>query len=91
MSVSPGTLNQDNWAKKYPSCSSARQSPVDLQEDLAHVRLDYQDLRFEGWEKPTSDKTTAKNDGKTGELYVFIASSSPHHHFLILSVAGLAC
>uniref|UniRef100_A0A8C5AEF3 protein-tyrosine-phosphatase n=1 Tax=Gadus morhua TaxID=8049 RepID=A0A8C5AEF3_GADMO len=61
----PGTLNQDNWVKKYPSCSSARQSPLDLEEDLAQVRLEYQDLRFEGWTTPTSDRTTAKNDGKT--------------------------
>ncbi|XP_030222501.1 receptor-type tyrosine-protein phosphatase zeta isoform X4 [Gadus morhua] len=60
-----GTLNQDNWVKKYPSCSSARQSPLDLEEDLAQVRLEYQDLRFEGWTTPTSDRTTAKNDGKT--------------------------
>ncbi|CAL8291823.1 unnamed protein product [Boreogadus saida] len=59
------TLNQDNWVKKYPSCSSARQSPLDLEEDLAQVRLEYQDLRFEGWTTPTSDRTTAKNDGKT--------------------------
>ncbi|CAL8375350.1 unnamed protein product [Arctogadus glacialis] len=63
--LTTGTLNQDNWVKKYPSCSSARQSPLDLEEDLAQVRLEYQDLRFEGWTTPTSDRTTAKNDGKT--------------------------
>lgn len=63
----PGTLNQNNWAKKFPSCSSARQSPVDLQESLAQVRLQYQGLSFDGWEEPSGGRTTAKNDGKTGE------------------------
>lgn len=65
-----GTLNQNNWAKKFPSCSSARQSPVDLQESLAQVRLQYQGLSFDGWEEPSGGRTTAKNDGKTVALDV---------------------
>ncbi|KAM7377958.1 hypothetical protein PAMA_013055 [Pampus argenteus] len=71
-----GALNQRNWGKKYPSCNSARQSPVDIDETFTQVRLQYQNLQLEGWDKLTAESTTVHNNGKTvaisvdGEFFV---------------------
>uniref|UniRef100_G3Q675 protein-tyrosine-phosphatase n=1 Tax=Gasterosteus aculeatus aculeatus TaxID=481459 RepID=G3Q675_GASAC len=65
-----GALNQGKWGKKYPSCNSARQSPVDIDETFTQVRLQYQDLQLEGWDKLTAESSTIYNNGKTGEFFV---------------------
>ncbi|XP_051806723.1 receptor-type tyrosine-protein phosphatase zeta isoform X2 [Acanthochromis polyacanthus] len=71
-----GALSQSSWAKKYPSCSSARQSPVDIDETFTQVRLQYQNVQLEGWNKLTAESTTIHNNGKTvtidvdGEFFV---------------------
>uniref|UniRef100_A0AAQ5Y045 protein-tyrosine-phosphatase n=1 Tax=Amphiprion ocellaris TaxID=80972 RepID=A0AAQ5Y045_AMPOC len=69
-------LSQHSWAKKYLSCSSARQSPVDIDETFTQVRLQYQNVQLEGWNKLTAESTTIHNNGKTvaidvdGEFFV---------------------
>ncbi|XP_074481452.1 receptor-type tyrosine-protein phosphatase zeta isoform X3 [Sebastes fasciatus] len=65
-----GALNQRSWGKKYPSCNSARQSPVDIDETFTQVRLQYQNLQLEGWDKPTAESSTIHNDGKTVSIRV---------------------
>lgn len=66
-----GMLNQHNWGKRYPSCNSARQSPVDIEETFTQVRLQYQNLQLEGWDKLTAETSTIHNNGKTGWLILF--------------------
>ncbi|XP_069376402.1 receptor-type tyrosine-protein phosphatase zeta isoform X2 [Paralichthys olivaceus] len=71
-----GTLNQHSWGKKYPSCNSGRQSPVDIDETFTQVRLQYQNLQLEGWDQLTAESSTIHNNGKTvaidveGEFFV---------------------
>ncbi|XP_056604404.1 receptor-type tyrosine-protein phosphatase zeta-like isoform X2 [Triplophysa dalaica] len=70
-----GALNKQHWAKKFPVCGNAKQSPIDIHEDFTQVRMQYQDLQFEDWDRPTLDSTTITNNGKT----VVIGLNSPYY------------
>uniref|UniRef100_A0A8C1IW67 protein-tyrosine-phosphatase n=1 Tax=Cyprinus carpio TaxID=7962 RepID=A0A8C1IW67_CYPCA len=60
-----GALDQKHWAKKYPVCGNARQSPIDISEEFTQIRVQYQNLQLENWDQPTTESTTITNDGKT--------------------------
>ncbi|KAM3925174.1 receptor-type tyrosine-protein phosphatase zeta isoform 2-T2 [Leptodactylus fuscus] len=61
------SLSQTNWVKKYPACNGAKQSPINIDEDLTQLNINLKKLTFQGWEQ-TSNHTLIQNTGKTVEI-----------------------
>ncbi|XP_056429778.1 receptor-type tyrosine-protein phosphatase zeta isoform X6 [Hyla sarda] len=61
------SLSQTNWVKKYPACNGAKQSPINIDEDLTQLNLNLKKLTFQGWEQ-ISNHTLIRNTGKTVEI-----------------------
>ncbi|KAL2090619.1 hypothetical protein ACEWY4_012882 [Coilia grayii] len=60
-----GSHGPASWASSYPECAEKNQSPLDISDSDARVSNECQELTLEGFEVPSSNKTSMKNTGKT--------------------------
>ena len=58
---------EEGWASAYPECRERNQSPINIADQDTKVSTEYQELTLDGFENESSNKTSMKNTGKTGE------------------------
>lgn len=54
------------WTSVYPECRERNQSPINIVDQDTKVSPEYQELTLEGFDIESSNKTSMKNTGKTG-------------------------
>lgn len=58
----------EGWEFAFPECREKNQSPINIVDKDAKVSTEYQELTLEGFDTKSSNRTTMKNTGKTGNL-----------------------
>uniref|UniRef100_A0A8C2TBI6 protein-tyrosine-phosphatase n=1 Tax=Coturnix japonica TaxID=93934 RepID=A0A8C2TBI6_COTJA len=61
-------IKPKSYFMKWKSCNGAKQSPINIDEDLTQVNVNLKKLKFHGWEKETGEDTFIRNNGKTVEI-----------------------
>ncbi|GAA6077249.1 receptor-type tyrosine-protein phosphatase gamma isoform X1 [Tachysurus ichikawai] len=64
--INAGIHGPSRWALMYPECGGRNQSPINVPDEEALVSQQCQDLTLEGFDVKSSNKTSMKNTGKTG-------------------------
>ena len=70
LSSHPGTYGpEEGWSSAYPECRERNQSAINIADQDSKVSMEYQELALDGFETESSNKTSMKNTGKTGEIH----------------------
>lgn len=70
---SAGTYGPDTgWAAAFPECQERNQSPINIADQDTKVSMEYQELTLDGFDAESSNKTSMKNTGKTGNFFKFL-------------------
>nr|XP_033781665.1 receptor-type tyrosine-protein phosphatase gamma isoform X3 [Geotrypetes seraphini] len=60
-----GLYGPENWVISSIDCGGVHQSPIDISDWNTQVGDEYQELRLDGFDNESSNKTWMKNTGKT--------------------------
>ncbi|XP_075430897.1 receptor-type tyrosine-protein phosphatase gamma isoform X2 [Ascaphus truei] len=60
-----GVYGPEHWVISSVDCGGIHQSPIDIADYYAQVGEEYQELKLDGFENESSNRTWMKNTGKT--------------------------
>ncbi|XP_066470028.1 receptor-type tyrosine-protein phosphatase gamma isoform X3 [Tiliqua scincoides] len=60
-----GAYGPDHWVTSNVDCGRTHQSPIDIVDHQARVGEEYQEIKLDGFDNESSNKTWMKNTGKT--------------------------